>query len=140
MASDLKLRRYSIRTQKGYLYCAKCFAKHFMRSPAEMGSKEIRDFLLLNHNRGASALYAAGNVNSKLPVARAALQAADNETSQQATAAPDCDGIESLDWRQLFLRLTGIDLGLCPTCGCHLTSAPLAQSSHAPRAPPSAES
>ena len=55
MASDLKLRRYSIRTQKGYLYCAKRFAKHFMRSPAEMGSKEIREFLLKHQNDGASA-------------------------------------------------------------------------------------
>jgi len=55
MASDLKLRRYSIRTQKGYLYCAKCFAKHFMRSPAEMGMKEIREFLLKRQNDGASA-------------------------------------------------------------------------------------
>jgi len=55
MASDLKLRRYSVRTQKGYLYCAKLFAKHFMRSPAEMGSKEIHEFLLTRQNAGASA-------------------------------------------------------------------------------------
>jgi site-specific recombinase XerD len=55
MASDLKLRRYSVRTQKSYLWCACRFVRHFMRSPAEMGSKEIREFLLLHHNRGASA-------------------------------------------------------------------------------------
>ncbi len=55
MASDLKLRRYSMRTQKGYLYCARNFAKHFMRSPAEMGSKEIREFLLKHQQAGASA-------------------------------------------------------------------------------------
>jgi len=55
MASDLKLRRYSLRTQKGYLYCARSFAKHFMRSPAEMGSKEIREFLLKHQQAGASA-------------------------------------------------------------------------------------
>ncbi len=55
MASDLKLRRYSVRTQESYLYCAKRFAKHFMRSPAEMGSKEIREFLLKHQQDGASA-------------------------------------------------------------------------------------
>ena len=55
MASDLKLRRYSARTQKSYLWCARRFVRHHMRSPAEMGGKEIRDFLLLHHERGASA-------------------------------------------------------------------------------------
>jgi site-specific recombinase XerD len=55
MASDLKLRRYSPRTQKSYLWCARRFVRHFMRSPAEMGSKEIREFLLFHHERGASA-------------------------------------------------------------------------------------
>jgi integrase/recombinase XerD len=64
MASDLKLRRYSARTQESYLYCAKRFAKHFMRSPAEMGSKEIREFLLKHQQDGASAstikMYVAG--------------------------------------------------------------------------------
>jgi integrase/recombinase XerD len=55
MASDLKLRRYSTRTQKSYLWCARRFVRHHMRSPAEMGGKEIRDFLLLHHERGASA-------------------------------------------------------------------------------------
>jgi integrase/recombinase XerD len=64
MASDLKLRRYSARTQESYLYCAKRFAKHFMRSPAEMGGKEIREFLLKHQQYGASAstikMYIAG--------------------------------------------------------------------------------
>jgi integrase/recombinase XerD len=55
MASDLKLRRYSARTQKSYLWCARRFVRHFMRSPAEMGMKEIREFLLFHHERGASA-------------------------------------------------------------------------------------
>ena len=55
MASDLKLRRYSLRTQKSYLWCARRFVRHFMRSPAEMGSKEIKQFLLALHEGGASA-------------------------------------------------------------------------------------
>ena len=55
MASDLKLRRYSPRTQKSYLWCAGRFVRHFMRPPADMGSKEITEFLLFHHERGASA-------------------------------------------------------------------------------------
>jgi len=31
MASDLKLRRYSRRTQKSYLWCACGFVRHFKR-------------------------------------------------------------------------------------------------------------
>jgi site-specific recombinase XerD len=55
MASDLKLRRYSVRTQKSYLWCARRFVRHFMRPPAELGGKEIREFLLSLHEGGTSA-------------------------------------------------------------------------------------
>jgi integrase/recombinase XerD len=55
MASDLKLRRYSIRTQKSYLWAARRFVRHFMRAPNEMGMAEIRQFLLMLHERGESA-------------------------------------------------------------------------------------
>jgi len=55
MASDLKLRRYSCRTQKSYLWCARRFVRHFMRSPEDMGMQEIRQFLLMLHERGESA-------------------------------------------------------------------------------------
>jgi integrase/recombinase XerD len=55
MATDLKLRRYSPRTQKSYLWAARRFVKHFMRAPEEMGTAEIRAFLLMLHERGDSA-------------------------------------------------------------------------------------
>lgn len=55
MASDLKLRRYSIRTQKSYLWAARRFVRHFMRAPDEMGRAEITQFLLMLHDRGESA-------------------------------------------------------------------------------------
>jgi len=55
MATDLKLRRYSRRTQKSYLWAARRFVRHFMRSPGEMGMTEIRQFLLMLHDRGESA-------------------------------------------------------------------------------------
>ena len=46
MQTDLKLRGYSPSTRKIYLLYARLFARHFMRSPAEMGETEIRDYLL----------------------------------------------------------------------------------------------
>ncbi|HEX7506753.1 MAG TPA: IS91 family transposase [Polyangia bacterium] len=84
-------------------------------------------------------LYAAGNVNSKLAVARAALerQHEDETTKTPHATTPD---LATLTWRELFHRLTGIDLGSCPNCGCGLTSAPLSQSRHPSRAPPPGQS
>jgi site-specific recombinase XerD len=46
MTEDLKLSGYSPSTTRIYLHYCQYFAKHFMRSPAEMGEKEIRSFLL----------------------------------------------------------------------------------------------
>lgn len=46
MQADLRLRRYSPCTEKGYLRCCFHFAKHFMRPPAELGEEEIRSFLV----------------------------------------------------------------------------------------------
>jgi site-specific recombinase XerD len=46
METDLRLAGYSPSTQKIYLGYARLFAKHFRRSPAEMGETEIRQYLL----------------------------------------------------------------------------------------------
>ncbi len=46
MKTDLLLKRYSPHTSKAYLRCIRDFAKYFMRSPAEMGETEVRQFLL----------------------------------------------------------------------------------------------
>lgn len=46
MEMDLRLRRYSKRTRTEYLRCMHNFTKFFMRSPDQMGEKEIRTFLV----------------------------------------------------------------------------------------------
>ncbi len=46
MKTDLLLKRYSPHTIRAYLRCIRDFAKHFMRSPTEMGETEVRQFLL----------------------------------------------------------------------------------------------
>ena len=56
MRDDLTLKGYSLHTQNRYLRCARTFARHFMRSPEQMGEKEIREFLLhLVRDRKVSA-------------------------------------------------------------------------------------
>jgi integrase len=55
MKEDLLLKAYSPNTMRSYLRCARHFAKHYMRSPEEMGEQEVRDFLLhLVRDRQAS--------------------------------------------------------------------------------------
>jgi integrase/recombinase XerD len=46
MQADLKLARYSKRTQTEYLRCAKAFVAHFMLPPTQLGEPQIRAFLL----------------------------------------------------------------------------------------------
>jgi site-specific recombinase XerD len=46
MLDDLKLNGFAPSTQKAYLLCAGHFAAHFKRSPADMGGKEVREYLL----------------------------------------------------------------------------------------------
>jgi len=83
-------------------------------------------------------LYAAGSVNSKLAVARADIdrQCAATGKTQIPSSPPQAAPV---DWRDLFRRLTGIDLGSCPHCGHRLASEPLTQTTHASRAPPPVE-
>jgi site-specific recombinase XerD len=55
MQEDLLLKAYSPHTQRAYLSCARHFARHYLRSPEEMGEQEIRGFLLyLVRDRKAS--------------------------------------------------------------------------------------
>jgi integrase/recombinase XerD len=46
MRRDMTLANYSPHTIKNYLLYCKGFARHFMRSPAEMGAEEIKTYLL----------------------------------------------------------------------------------------------
>ncbi len=45
MEMDMKLRRFSPKTIACYLACMKGVAKHFRKSPAELGDEEIRAYL-----------------------------------------------------------------------------------------------
>lgn len=54
MTEDLKLKNYAQQTRTAYLRCARNFAAFHMRSPAELGERQIRDFLLSLAFRKAS--------------------------------------------------------------------------------------
>jgi hypothetical protein len=56
-------------------------------------------------------LIAAANVGSKLEIARQSLL--DSHSEPRPATEPKAP----LSWPELFLTLTGIDLGLCPSCG-----------------------
>jgi integrase/recombinase XerD len=56
MKADHLLARYRPNTTRAYLHCIRNIAKYFMRTPAEMGETEVRQFILhLAQERKASA-------------------------------------------------------------------------------------
>jgi hypothetical protein len=93
-----------------------------------------RGFVKIRH----FGLYAAGNVHSKLATARTALENRNRPPSEnsQPPPAPPAQEIDAPDWRALFQKLTGIDLGTCASCGGPLLSLPLADTRPPARAPP----
>jgi len=46
MEGDLRLKGFSPNTRRCYLSCARHFAEHYGRSPAQMGEREIKQYLL----------------------------------------------------------------------------------------------
>jgi hypothetical protein len=105
------------------------FIRRFLLHVLPPGFVKIRHF----------GLYAAGNVNSKLAAARSVIEVQCALAGKTAVPVSDTPVGATLDWRDLFRTLTGIDLGSCPSCGCPLASIPLARPTHGCRAPPPSE-
>ena len=55
MIEDLRVRNYSIHTEQAYVRYVRRFAEHFGRSPAQLGSEEVRAFLVHLQKNGASS-------------------------------------------------------------------------------------
>jgi hypothetical protein len=104
------------------------FMRRFLLHVLPRGFVKIRHF----------GLYSAGNIHSKLDVARASIESSQRLAGDNAPqpAAPLAQEIPELDWRNLFHRLTGIDLGVCPDCGGPMMDGALASAGQSARAPP----
>jgi hypothetical protein len=76
------------------------FMRRFLLHVLPAGFVKIRHYGLL----------AAANVNTKLETARRCLSTVDDTPAPATPEAPST-------WRDLFLKLTGIDLLVCPACG-----------------------
>lgn len=53
MAQDLKLKNLAVTTQKAYLKACRNFVRYHMRSPSELGTSEIKDYLGHLQTKGA---------------------------------------------------------------------------------------
>jgi len=98
------------------------FMRRFLLHVLPRGFVKIRHF----------GLYAAGSIHSKLAVAHVAIETSQRQPSENTSASP----VAELDWRELFQKLTGIDLGACPGCGGSLSEQPLVDANPSARAPP----
>ena len=76
------------------------FIRRFLLHVLPAGFVKIRHYGLL----------AAANINTKLETARRCLSTVDDTPEPATPQAPST-------WRDLFLKLTGIDLLVCPACG-----------------------
>jgi hypothetical protein len=76
------------------------FIRRFLLHVLPAGFVKIRHYGLL----------AAANINTKLETARRCLSPVDDTPEPATPQAPST-------WRDLFLKLTGIDLLVCPACG-----------------------
>jgi hypothetical protein len=102
------------------------FMRRFLEHVLPRGFVKIRHF----------GLYAAGNIHSKLAVARSSIESSQCQSGENTPASAPPSTVVELDWRALFQKLTGIDLGACPGCGGSLMEQPIVDGKPSARAPP----
>jgi hypothetical protein len=91
------------------------FLRRFLLHVLPHGYVKLRHFGLL----------APANVNTKLAAARTVLKARPSAApSEQVPAPPKPEGAPPT-WRELLLRLTGLDVTCCQKCGGAIVSRPL---------------
>lgn len=93
------------------------FLRRFLQHVLPDGFVKLRHYGLL----------APGNVNTRLVTAREQLKACPTSPAPQNSPAAHDTADQPSDWRELLLRLTGIDLTRCPKCGGAICTRPLAR-------------
>lgn len=89
------------------------FIRRFLEHVLPTGFTKIRHF----------GLHAAGNVHTKLALARQLLTP-DNKPPSTPTPTSSTP-LEPRTWQEILLELTGVDLTRCPNCGSALCRRPL---------------
>jgi site-specific recombinase XerD len=64
MVEDMKIRHFAPRTQYQYILAVEKFARHFGRSPADLGREHVREFLVCLHETGASYGVLSGYISA----------------------------------------------------------------------------
>jgi hypothetical protein len=94
------------------------FLRRFLQHVLPPGFVKLRHYGLL----------APGNVNTRLVTARQVLEARPRQPSPApVTVATPATPVTLSTWRELLLRLTGVDVTRCKKCGGELLSRPLAR-------------
>jgi hypothetical protein len=94
------------------------FLRRFLQHVLPPGFVKLRHYGLL----------APGNVNTRLVTARQVLEARPRPPSPApVTVATPATPVTPPTWRELLLRLTGVDVTRCKKCGGELLSRPLAR-------------
>ncbi len=135
MKEDLLLKAYSPHTQSAYLCCARHFASHYMRSPQEMGEKEIRGFLLhLVRDRKASpatlgmyinALKFLYNVTLKRPEAVKGISYPKRPKTLPVILSPEevlrvFEAIRSVKYKAIMATAYAAGLRISEVCGLQI--------------------
>jgi integrase/recombinase XerD len=136
MREDLLLKAYSPHTMRSYLRCARHFAKHYMKSPEEMGAQEVRDFLLhLVRDRQASpatldmyvsALKFLYNITLKRPEAVQGLSHPKRPKTLPVILSPEevlqiFAAIRSLKHKAIIVTAYAAGLRISEVCGLRIT-------------------
>ncbi len=90
------------------------FLRRFLQHVLPYGYVKLRHYGLL----------AAGNVNTKLVAARSLLEARQRPPESVPVTTPKTNE-RVPDWRELLLRLSGVDVTRCHKCGGAMVSRPL---------------
>lgn len=125
--------RFRTKTGEIVTLCGVDFLGRWLRHILPKGFTKIRHYGLMS----------ASHATSRLEVARVLLAATAKPTvaaSSSAEPHPDKDlPVRSATWREVILRLTGIDVAICPHCGSRaLERRPVPHAVRDARAPPKA--
>ena len=135
MEADMRLRNLRPETRESYLRCVHKFAAYHMRSPAQMGEKEVRDFLVyLRDDRGMAPSTIRGYVAALKFLYANTLQRPDVVRSWHQPRMPKklpvvlsrkevemfLRAVDSIKHRAVLMTMYGAGLRVSEVCRLHI--------------------